>query len=49
MQITIPLRVADLKYWNMTTSAWTIESGRVNVMVGPSSDSLPLNDFFTVQ
>ena len=47
--VTIPLRVSDLKYWNMTTSAWTIESGKVNVMVGPSSDNLPLTDSFTVQ
>jgi beta-glucosidase len=50
VQITIPLRVADLKYWNTTTSSWAIETGKtVNVMVGPSSDNLPLTDSFIVQ
>jgi beta-glucosidase len=47
-RITIPLRVADLKYWNMTTSQWVVESGPVKVMVGGRSDSLPVSDTFTV-
>jgi beta-glucosidase len=49
VQVTLPLRVADLKYWNTTAAAWTVESGQVNVMVGPSSDNLPLTDSITVQ
>ena len=48
-QITIPVRVADLKAWDNTKSAWVSASGTVKVMVGPSSDKLPLTDTFTVQ
>jgi beta-glucosidase len=48
---TIPLRVQDLKYWNTVSSpaGWTVESGPVQIMVGPSSDNLPLMDTMTVQ
>jgi len=45
--VTIPVRVADLKFYD--TSGWAIESGTVKVMVGPSSDTLPLSDTFTVK
>jgi beta-glucosidase len=53
--VTIPVRVADLKYWDQakdssTTdgSGWLVDSGTVKVMVGGSSANLPLNDTFTV-
>jgi beta-glucosidase len=48
---TIPVRIQDLKYWNTASNpaGWTVESGPVQVMVGPSSDNLPLTDTFTVQ
>jgi beta-glucosidase len=48
---TIPIRVQDLKYWNTSSSpaGWAVESGPVQVMVGPSSDNLPLKDTFTIQ
>ncbi len=46
---TIPLRVADLKYWDMATNAWEIEPGQVDLMVGPSSDDLPLTTSVTVE
>lgn len=53
--VTIPVRVADLKYWDQakdsTTkdgSGWLVDSGTVKVMVGGSSASLPLSDTFTV-
>jgi len=45
--VTIPVRVADLKFYD--TNAWAVESGPVKVMVGPSSDKLPLSDTFTVK
>lgn len=45
---TIPLRVQDLKYWNTAGNTWTVESGPVQIMVGPSSDNLPLMDTLTV-
>jgi|HubBroStandDraft_1064217.scaffolds.fasta_scaffold00763_8 beta-glucosidase len=38
--VTIPLRIADLKYWDTPSSKWVIETGAINVMVGGSSDSL---------
>jgi beta-glucosidase len=51
---TIPLRVQDLKYWNSTATAttpvgWAWENGPVQIMVGPSSDNLPLTDSITLQ
>jgi beta-glucosidase len=51
IQFKIPLRIADLKYWNTTSTppGWTVESGPVQIMVGPSSDNLPLKDMLTVQ
>jgi beta-glucosidase len=48
-RITIPLRVSDLKYYDMTTNTWQVASGQVKVMVGPSSANLPLSDTFTVK
>jgi beta-glucosidase len=51
VQVTIPLRVADLKYWdtNIAPAGWVVESGPVNIMVGGSSDNLTLSDTVTVQ
>jgi beta-glucosidase len=48
---TIPVRIQDLKYWNTSSNpaGWTVESGPVQLMVGPSSDNLPLQDTITVQ
>jgi beta-glucosidase len=46
--VTIPVRVSYLKYWDSASSAWAVESGSVKVMVGGSSDKLPLSDTFTV-
>jgi beta-glucosidase len=43
-QVTIPLRVSDLKYWDMTASKWVVESGTLKVHVGPSAASLPLSE-----
>jgi beta-glucosidase len=35
--VEIPLRGADLAYWNVARHAWTVERGRVELMVGRSS------------
>jgi len=43
-RITLPVRVADLKYWNMTTSQWVVETGQVKIMVGPNAGNLMLQD-----
>jgi len=47
-QITIPVRLADLDYFQMdsptaNTGKWVVESGNVQIMVGGSSTSLPLS------
>jgi beta-glucosidase len=52
-RINIPLRIADLKYFKMdnptaNTGTWVVEKGMVQVMVGGSSDNLPLSDTFQV-
>ncbi len=42
-RVTIPLRIADLKYWNGdATGSWVVESGDVNIMVGPDAGNLTL-------
>lgn len=43
-RVTIPIRVKDLKYWDMTANAWAVESGPVLLRVGPSSDRLVLEE-----
>jgi beta-glucosidase len=48
-RISFALRVSDLSYWDTGSSSWQIESGQVQVMVGPSSDNLPLKDTLTVK
>ena len=48
-QITIPLRISDLQYWDLTTNAWQVQTGAYTIMVGPSSDNLTLMDTLTVQ
>ncbi|MEP7052645.1 MAG: glycoside hydrolase family 3 C-terminal domain-containing protein, partial [Pseudomonadota bacterium] len=48
-RVPIPVRVSDLNYWDTASSAWKIDAGAVQVMVGPSSDKLTLTDTFTVQ
>lgn len=35
--VELPLRGADLAYWNVAQHAWTVERGRVELMVGTSS------------
>jgi len=48
-RITIPLRVSDLKYWDAAKNSWVVESGQVQIMVGPSSANLPLKDTMIVK
>jgi beta-glucosidase len=47
-QVTIKVRLSDLDYFQMdsptgNTGKWVVETGNVNVMVGGSSDKLPLS------
>jgi beta-glucosidase len=47
--VTIPVRIADLKYWDMGTGSWQTESGTVQIMVGSSSaDADLISDTLTV-
>jgi beta-glucosidase len=53
-QITIPVRLADLDYFQMDsptarTGKWVVESGEVKIMVGGSSTSLPLTETVMVK
>lgn len=47
--VPLPVRVSDLKYWDMTSNSWQVETGAVKISVGPSSASLPLTDTMMVQ
>jgi beta-glucosidase len=41
-QVTIPVRLADLDYFDTAQNKWIVESGKVNIMVGGSLENLPL-------
>ena len=41
-KVTIPLRRTDLCHWDETAHTWMLEPGNINVLVGGSSDNLPL-------
>lgn len=41
-KVTIPLRRTDLCHWDETAQTWMLEPGNINVLVGGSSDNLPL-------
>ena len=40
--ITIPVRRADLCHWDEAAQTWMLEPGEMAVLVGGSSDNLPL-------
>jgi beta-glucosidase len=46
--VQIPLRIADLKYWDTPTGKWVVEAGAIDIMVGGSSDNLPSTSSLTV-
>jgi beta-glucosidase len=48
-QVTIPVRVSDLKYYDQTAKAWTVASGSVQFQVGSSAATLPLKDTLVVK
>ena len=56
LQGFVPLRVADLKYWDMGSSSWKYPTDPVTILVGRSSagndntkDDLPLTDTVTIK
>ena len=40
--VTIPVRRADLCHWDEPAQTWLLEPGNMTVLVGGSSDNLPL-------
>lgn len=40
--VTVPIRRADLCHWDEASQSWALESGSMNILVGGSSDNLPL-------
>ena len=48
-RVGIPLRIADLKYWDTAGNRWQVASGPIEVKVGPSAANLPLTDMLTVK
>ncbi|HEU5073424.1 MAG TPA: glycoside hydrolase family 3 N-terminal domain-containing protein, partial [Polyangiaceae bacterium] len=42
-QVTILLRMSDLKYWDTAADSWAVDSGTLNIQVGPSAANLPLS------
>lgn len=47
--VQIPVRVADLKYWDTPSDKWVFEKGAINLMVGGSSDNLQPSITLTLQ
>jgi beta-glucosidase len=47
-QVTIPIRLADLDYFDATLGKWVVETGNVKIMVGGSSANLPLSGMVQV-
>ena len=41
-QVSIPVRLKDLDYYDQALGAWVVEDGPVTFMVGGSSTNLPL-------
>lgn len=49
MRVPLPVRVKDLKYFDMPSNSWRIESGELMIHVGPNAGDLPLTDTVMVQ
>ena len=47
--VTVPLRRSDLCDWNESSQTWQLESGDMTVLVGGSSDNLPLKQNTTIK
>jgi beta-glucosidase len=41
--VSMPLAAKDLAYWDESSKSWVLEPDKVQVMVGGSSDNLPLS------
>ena len=47
--VVIPIRRADLCHWDESAQTWLLEPGNMTVLVGGSSDNLPLKQNTTIK
>lgn len=47
-KVTLTVPVSDLCYWDVEKNGWSLESGRLDIMVGSSSKDIRLNGFVTI-
>lgn len=40
VEVNIPIKAEDLKYWDVEKGEWVLEKGRVTFMIGPASDQV---------
>ncbi len=49
VNVTIPLKADDLRYWDTQQQKWILEPGRISIMAGSSSADIRLEGFITAQ
>lgn len=42
-KVILPVRVEDLRYWNVSDDCWDLEDGSLGIMVGSASDDIRLD------
>lgn len=48
-KVTLAVPVSELCYWDVEKNAWSLEAGRLDIMVGSSSKDIRLNSFVTIK
>jgi beta-glucosidase len=48
MRVEVPLRAADLGYWDQAKKSFTVEPGPLELRVGSSSADIRLNRTITI-
>ncbi len=47
-KVSVPVRLSDLCHWDEKGQQWTLEPGEIEILVGGSSDLLPLKAKYTL-
>ena len=47
-KVTLEVSFDDLRYWNTDAGAWTLEHGKLNILVGSASDDIRLSSEVTI-
>ncbi len=47
-RVTLPIRIQDLQHWDEASGHWVVDSGDYTILVGPNSQTLPLEGKLTV-